>query len=311
MEGSSAVPSHPANIIGVLSTPDPFLPTQMPDVETRASLALGDTYGVALVGVFVNAVLYGVTVSQTYIFYSKYPNDGRGKKFIVGWLWVLDTAHTCLACLSMYHYLITNYANPVVLLRCHWSILISVLVNRLIGVIAQGYFTFMAFKLYPPRFKWCLGLTTDFFVIVHGLYGTAFVVLCFIWDGDYARIREANIYAATPAVAVGVVAEILIAGSLCILLHGKETGFEGTKRLIKIIIIYAINRCLLTSSFLTLEVVLIETTPKAFYYIAIELIVGKLYVTSVLSTLISRPQEQPAAQTSRVIMSHRTTDSVR
>ncbi|KAH6893663.1 hypothetical protein BKA70DRAFT_1440445 [Coprinopsis sp. MPI-PUGE-AT-0042] len=250
-----------------------------------ASLALGDTYGVALVGVFINAVLYGVTVSQTYIFYSKYPNDSRGKKFIVGWLWVLDTAHTCL-----------DKRPRKSIDRC----------NR------TGLRHFMAFKLYPPRFKWCLGLTTAFFVIVHGPIRHCLCRSMFYLDGGLCTDKGGEyLYAATPAAAVGVVAEILIAGSLCILLHGKETGFEGTKRLIKIIIIYAINRCLLTSSFLTLESRPYRDHAKAFYYIAIELIVGKLYVTSVLSTLISRPQEQPAAQTSRVIMSHRTTDSVR
>ncbi|KAH6893703.1 hypothetical protein BKA70DRAFT_1233432 [Coprinopsis sp. MPI-PUGE-AT-0042] len=84
-------------------------------------------------------------------------------------------------------------------------------------------------------------------VVTNFGFGIAFIVLYLVWGGDYGRIREMNKYGSAPAVALAVVAEFLIATCLCIFLKEKETGFTGTRKVVRAIIFYAINRCLLTS----------------------------------------------------------------
>ena len=96
---------------------------------------------------------------------------------------------------------------------------------------------------------------------------------------------------------VGVIAEFMIAGSLCLFLKTKETSFRGTRKIIRLLILYAVNRCLLSSVFLTLEVAMIGSKPSTFYYMAIEFIVGKFYVASILATLNARPVESAATRT--------------
>ncbi|KAH6888796.1 hypothetical protein BKA70DRAFT_1572899 [Coprinopsis sp. MPI-PUGE-AT-0042] len=250
---------------------------------------LDDTYGAALIGVVLNAVLYGATSSQTYNYYHNYPKDSRFNKLIVGTLWIIDTVHTCFASQAMYYYLISNYANPFVLEKAYWTILVSVLLNRIISFIAQSYFTHILFKLCARRFRWWIAGIIGSLVVAHLALGTTFVALCFAWGSDYARVPEMNKYAATPAVIAGVVAEFMIATCLCILLKGRETRFKGTRKIISLLIFYAINRCLLSSAFLTLEAVLMETKSETFYYMAIDFIVGKLFVASILATLNARP----------------------
>ncbi|KAH6893691.1 hypothetical protein BKA70DRAFT_1233420 [Coprinopsis sp. MPI-PUGE-AT-0042] len=100
-------------------------------------------------------------------------------------------------------------------------------------------------------------------------------------------------FSGTPGVISGVIAEFMISGSLCVLLKGKGTDFTGTRRIVALIIVYAINRCLLTSVCMALEAILMETLPKKFYYIAIDFVLGKFYIISVMSTLVSRPLESP------------------
>ncbi|PCH45000.1 hypothetical protein WOLCODRAFT_77734 [Wolfiporia cocos MD-104 SS10] len=82
---------------------------------------LDATYGAVLVGVFVSAVLYGVTNVQVYVFFREYPRDVIWNKFAVLWLWFLDTVHLGLCFHMVYWYLITNYANPTQLLIVVWS----------------------------------------------------------------------------------------------------------------------------------------------------------------------------------------------
>ncbi|KAH6893662.1 hypothetical protein BKA70DRAFT_1571459 [Coprinopsis sp. MPI-PUGE-AT-0042] len=241
---------------------------------------LDDTYGAALIGVVLNAVLYGATSCQTYNYYHNYPKDSRFNKLIVGTLWIIDTVHTCFASQAMYYYLISNYANPFVLEKAYWTILVSVLLNRIISFIAQSYFTHILFKLCARRFRWWIAGIIGSLVVAHLALGTTFVALwsvlefpywrthgwlriikcSFAWGSDYARVPEMNTYAATPAVIAGVVAEFMIATCLCILLKGRETRFKGW-----------------------------ETKSETFYYMAIDFIVGKLFVASILATLNARP----------------------
>ncbi|KAG6329470.1 hypothetical protein ID866_9618, partial [Astraeus odoratus] len=56
-------------------------------------------------------------------------------------------------------------------------------------------------------------------------------------------------YAVTPFGAALVISDTLITISLCVLLRerGSRTVFPKTKRLVDTLVIYAINRCLLTS----------------------------------------------------------------
>ncbi|KAH6893704.1 hypothetical protein BKA70DRAFT_1536315 [Coprinopsis sp. MPI-PUGE-AT-0042] len=232
----------------------------------QGPIKLDDTYGAALIGVFINTALWGVTTSQTYTYYSNYPKDNLHNTLIVGGLWILDTVQTCFASMAMYYYLISNYGNPLALGRAHWSLI------RMIGFIAQIYFAYIAFKLCVRCFRW-------WGILVVTNFGFGIVSYRCYW------IMEK--YGSAPAVILAVIAEFLIVVCLCIFLKEKETGFTGTRKIVRAIIFYAINRCLLTSNKL-------ETTPNKLYSMALELTVGKLYLASILATLNSRPVESTA-----------------
>ncbi|KAI6101529.1 hypothetical protein EV401DRAFT_2026718 [Pisolithus croceorrhizus] len=59
---------------------------------------------------------------------------------------------------------------------------------------------------------------------------------------------QTRFYTATPAVCTLLLSEVLNTGSLCVLLYDKSSrsAVPRTKRLLNTLIIYAINRCLLT-----------------------------------------------------------------
>ncbi|KAH6893724.1 hypothetical protein BKA70DRAFT_835392 [Coprinopsis sp. MPI-PUGE-AT-0042] len=270
----------------------------VPTMAIKDHSTLDDTYGAAMIGVLVNVMLYGATTSQTYTYYTSYPKDNRRNTFMVGALWILDTVQTFLSGEAMYFYLISNYGRPHTLERAHWSIHICILLNRLIAFIAQIYFSYVTFKLCPQRFRKWLVSTISILVFANVGFGVAFVILCYVWGSDYGRIREMNKYGAVPSVVAGVIAEFLIAGCLCIFLKERASDFKGTRKVIRQVLFYAINRCLLSSIFLTVEVALMETKSATFYYMALEFIVGKLYVASVLATLNARPVETPAPRIS-------------
>ncbi|KAF9063907.1 hypothetical protein BDP27DRAFT_1451026, partial [Rhodocollybia butyracea] len=79
--------------------------------------------------------------------------------------------------------------------------------------------------------------------------------------------------------------DFAIAGSLCILLYKKRTGFQRTRTLINTLILYAVNRCIFTSVVALVEALAVGIAPNAFWFSAAEYVIGQLYANSLLAML--------------------------
>ncbi|KAI6006980.1 hypothetical protein EDD15DRAFT_12489 [Pisolithus albus] len=97
-------------------------------------------------------------------------------------------------------------------------------------------------------------------------------------------------YGVTPAVATIALAEIMITVSLCVLLYdrGSSSTVARTKRLLNTLIIYAINRCLLTSVVVIVDLATAVDISVDIWSMGLSFIVGKLYANSLLASLNSR-----------------------
>ncbi|KAI6104235.1 hypothetical protein F5141DRAFT_1128076 [Pisolithus sp. B1] len=92
------------------------------------------------------------------------------------------------------------------------------------------------------------------------------------------RIRS---YALIPCAAAIVLGEVLITLSLCILLYdnGSHSAFPRTKHILNTLVIYAVNRCLLT---------LIIVDNQDAWAVGLDFNIGKLYANSLLASLNTR-----------------------
>ncbi|KAI6006509.1 hypothetical protein F5J12DRAFT_831184 [Pisolithus orientalis] len=60
-------------------------------------MSIPGEFGVMLVGGLVSAMLYGITILQTYVYYMHYSEDSSIMKFIVAAIWILDTSHLLIS----------------------------------------------------------------------------------------------------------------------------------------------------------------------------------------------------------------------
>ncbi|KAI6006978.1 hypothetical protein EDD15DRAFT_2358052 [Pisolithus albus] len=113
---------------------------------------------------------------------------------------------------------------------------------------------------------------------------------CRIIHDDTSIVPQVLYYSITPSVATIALAEIMITVSLCILLYDKRSSstIAGTKRLMNTLIIYAINRCLLTSVVVIVDLAMIVDINVQKWSMGFSFIVGKLYANSLLASLNSR-----------------------
>ncbi|EGO03142.1 hypothetical protein SERLA73DRAFT_176663 [Serpula lacrymans var. lacrymans S7.3] len=245
------------------------------------------TFGAGFIGAMVSTILYGITTLQTYLYFIHYPKDSPYTKALVAVIWVLDTTHITFMCHCMYYYLITNYSQPSALAQGIWSLDMSMAVNLLIAVLVQTYFALLIFRLSSMRVRWWITSIIMLFVVAHFAFGLETVALMYIGK-DFTALRQMILIAAMPFALFAVLSDLCITAALCILLYGRRGIFRRTHAIVDTLIVYAINRCLLTSVVAIVEVIMFATSPNSLWFIAIDFVIGKLFANSFLASLNSR-----------------------
>ncbi|GLB40208.1 hypothetical protein LshimejAT787_0800790 [Lyophyllum shimeji] len=248
---------------------------------------IAQTFGAMFIGALLTMSVYGITTLQSYFYYQYYPKDGYGMKALVALIWILDTLHVILMCHTMYHYLISGFGNVHMLAEGTWSLFASIAINIIIAFVVQCFFTQRIFVLSPERIKWWLSSIIGISVFAHFVFGLETVVFLFI-KKEFARLNELNYISVLPFGVTAILSDIFIATALCFLLASNRSDYEDTNTVINKLIVYAINRCILTSAVAVIEVVIFVAVPHSFYSFAFDFIIGKLYANSFLATLNSR-----------------------
>ncbi|KAI6006488.1 hypothetical protein F5J12DRAFT_94630 [Pisolithus orientalis] len=245
-------------------------------------------FGATFIGGLISAMLYGITTLQTYVYYMHDSADSSIIKFIVAAVWILDSLHVAFMCHALYYYLITNYGIPSSLEFVVWSFPASLLGNLSVITIVQLFFAHKIYYLCRRRVRWLVTAPIILLVIAHLGFGMAIVILTLI-NNETSSVSQARFYSATPAAATVVLAEVLITASLCILLYesGSRSAFPRTKRMLDTLIIYAVNRCLLTLVVAIAEVS-VDVSNYTAWVIGFDFIIGKLYANSLLASLNTR-----------------------
>ncbi|KAK7454651.1 hypothetical protein VKT23_011404 [Stygiomarasmius scandens] len=271
---------------------------------------LGTTFGAMFVGSMVSLIIYGISCLQCYFYYLNYPGDELHIKMLVLLVWVLDSLHVAFMCHAMYHYLITGYGVPKTLEYGTWSLFGSLALNVTVAFISQWYdqghqkfatnvyliissfFTKRIHDLGPPKVKFLLSTFTASIVLAHFVFGLETAVQ-FSIKKRFDRLGESNYDCVIPFGVFAVLSDIVIAVALVILLrrnrHVSELeGFADTNNLIHKLVVYAVERCVLTSAVAVLEVILFLLVPGSLFAFAFDFVIGKLYANSLLASLNSR-----------------------
>ncbi|KAF7770245.1 hypothetical protein Agabi119p4_6219 [Agaricus bisporus var. burnettii] len=254
------------------------------------AINLDNTMGVAFIGVVIAGMLYGVSVIQVY-YYCTNQTDTWSIKLLVGSVMFFETIHQILITHSMYMYLVKDAARPEMLNKLIWSLLVEVLFNGLTAFVVQSFLTMRVWRL-SNRKIWLTGAAV---LLVIGEFGcvVAFTALSLRLK-TYAQLAELK----SLSIAVNALAaagDLIIAASLCIILHQSRTGFQRSDTMIKKLIVYSVNTGLLTSLCAVASLISIVLAGQTFLYIMFFFCIGRLYSNSLLATLNARKSIRAAA----------------
>ncbi|KAI6021800.1 hypothetical protein PISMIDRAFT_678286 [Pisolithus microcarpus 441] len=234
-------------------------------------------------------MVYGITTLQTYVYYMHYSEDSLILKLLVAAVWVLDTVHVSFMIHALYYYLIATYGVPTSLEYIIWTLPGSDLMNVFIVFGVQCFFAHQIYCLCRPQVRWWVTAPIMVLVLAQLGFGAESDIMEIIHH-DASIVPQILYYGVTPAVATIALAEIMITVSLCVLLYdrGSSSPIARTKRLLNTLIIYAINRCLLTSVVVIVDLVTAVDINVDIWSMGLSFIVGKLYANSLLASLNSR-----------------------
>ncbi|KAJ7248757.1 hypothetical protein C8J57DRAFT_715870 [Mycena rebaudengoi] len=246
-----------------------------------------DTGGAGLVGCLLAMGVYGLTTSQTYYYFVEYPKDKIWLKLFVSVLWFLNTLHSALIFHLIYHYLIQNAFNLLGTIQNTWSLAVSMIVHLVVACLVMTYFLNVIFQCSSPKFRWWLAILNGFAVLVFIGFGIDTVIVLF-QAPTLLNLPNYTKTAFLPLAASQAGSDSTIAATLCCVLFNHRTGFRRTNSLLYTLMIYAINRCLLTAGTTMVALLMIVFKPDSMMYIGPQFVISGLYTNALMATLNSR-----------------------
>ncbi|KAF7360504.1 hypothetical protein MVEN_00781200 [Mycena venus] len=198
------------------------------------------TLGALQIGVLVSYALFGVTTTQAYIYYTRFPEDSPKIKAMVAFIWfaqksgprvflinyrICELAHAICIGHTLYVSTISDFGHPERLVRAPESLSTAILFSGVVGPCVQAFFAFRIYRLsrslWIPCVCWTLSflrMLGSFSVFVFALQMVTLVAYEAQWGWLLSTI-----------LAVGATVDLIIASTLVYLLvQQRENSHKST-----------------------------------------------------------------------------------
>ncbi|TFY82863.1 hypothetical protein EWM64_g1145 [Hericium alpestre] len=214
-----------------------------------ALISVDKSLGALEIGAIFSTLILGITSMQVYSYYTQHSSrDGVFLKSYVALLMAMDCFHTGLVCALLYHYTITNFGDYDILQRDSWMFLVQVAVGSVLSLFVQ-YFKAVFFAN-----------TSN--VTVWAKVALALHVTC------DATITSAMLY--------------------YLMKNRGTTGVRRTQRMVTVLMTYALNTGLLTTTCNIACLISLVVSQGTFIFMVFFFVYVKLYSCSFMAILNSR-----------------------
>ncbi|KAF8629364.1 hypothetical protein AX17_005660 [Amanita inopinata Kibby_2008] len=241
------------------------------------------SYGPMLIGTFVNMILFGILIVQTYFYFTTYKKDVPWLKYLVLYLFIVETVNTGCDIAMMYQPLILEYGQAE---ATKYFPIMFASEPIIIVAVSTPIQLFLALRIRLLTGMNWIPLIISLFALVSlagGIWTTVMIVLI----KTFVRKPELH-HPALVWFLASCVSDILITGVLVVSLSKRKTGFTATDDAISKLIRMTVQTGLLTSLFAIGDVVFFLTLPHTALNFLWDLALSKLYANCLMSTLNAR-----------------------
>ncbi|KAF7356660.1 hypothetical protein MVEN_01000500 [Mycena venus] len=256
---------------------------------------IGVLYAPFLGGMMVGCFLFGITISQTIIYFRNYKDDTLFLRALVGGALIVDTFHFVMVAEGVHNWYLfcklpQNYAG---LALFHWSLGASIIATYVITSMVQALYIMRVYMLSK-------NIWISIFIGTLSVAQLAFGL--FLWEDLFVANSLTALHqtkgqiGGSVELAATTLCDIAISVALWWYLHKGRTGFASTEKMIDKLILYMVNLGLLTSVASLLTLILWLVMPSSFAFVSLTLIRSKLYCNAMLVTLNYRQTVRKAVQ---------------
>ncbi|KAH9981550.1 hypothetical protein BJV74DRAFT_82633 [Russula compacta] len=252
----------------------------------QVAVDIGTTYGATFIGLILSAVLYGVTMVQSFLYFCSdhcRQKDRMSMKGFIAALLILDTVHTAFCIRALYWYLIQHFGDINNLNVDMWAMEGQIDLNSSLAFIIQLFYA-RRLHLLSKRTV-CPAIIV---VVATVSYASSYV---YTFREHVLKLysRESSLkWVTCVGMGTSTFVDILITVSMCWCLYQKRTGFTRTDSILVTLMIFSVNTGLLTSILASASLISYVVSPSPLLSKAIYLPLGKCYVNSLLAFLNNR-----------------------
>ncbi|KAJ7932878.1 hypothetical protein B0H13DRAFT_771497 [Mycena leptocephala] len=245
------------------------------------------TIGAFQIGVLVSYVLFGVTTTQTYIYYSRFPNDSPQLRALVAFVWICELGHTLCMGHALYVYTIIDYTRPERLLGpSPKSLETGILFGSMLATCVQGFFSYRIYafskKLYIPILCCTMSLMRQI--------GGIAIFVAALHPEPLAKYAERWEWLLTSFWSISIANDLTITAALVGLLFRQRTNAHKRTLVLMMdkLIVWTIETGMMTSASGIVALSCFLWRKDNFIWIAVFVITSRLYSNSLLASLNSR-----------------------
>ncbi|KAM5537024.1 hypothetical protein V8D89_009353 [Ganoderma adspersum] len=261
-------------------------------------------YGPLLLGIMLNILLYGVMITQTYLYFSMYRDDRLWLKIFVLVLFFCDTVNTALDIAAIYVPLINRFGDFEALTMSTWMFASDsvttvrsplhgptyilppspkpTFIQAVVAALVQFFFAWRLKVLITNNWIVAIVLVCAVIQLLGGIGCTITLVL----DPSFADVRRYRFIGIIWNVSAAL-ADVIIAAALVWHLWKHKTGVSATDNMINKIIRLTVQTGFVTALFAVMTLILYFVLTSG-YDLLFHMPLAKLYTNSLMSTLNSR-----------------------
>ncbi|KAJ6498103.1 hypothetical protein C8R47DRAFT_1112826 [Mycena vitilis] len=239
---------------------------------------------VEFVCTIVGSVLWGITCMQTFLYIIHHQEkDPLWIKFMVAWLWLMDTAHTVIVARGFW-VLVYKVHDPFILSQ---EYLYAGVFTALVALPTQLFFTYRVWKISN---KWTPLAVVFVIAAVYQLGASiAFTTIC-LQHGPTAEIIFQIEKLPMSLWGVGAAQDILISAVLLWMLWTSRGGpyFHSTDQMLARLSVLVVNTGVWTALVALFIIITMVAWPTVQIYVSLYFILCPLYCNTLLANLNAR-----------------------
>ncbi|KAI0787222.1 hypothetical protein BC629DRAFT_497634 [Irpex lacteus] len=213
------------------------------------------TYGPIFIGMVFNVLLYGIMITQTYMYFDIFRKDKLWIKLFVTMLFICDTLNSAFDISFVYIPLVNNFGDEHALTYASWVFSTDPALTAIIACMVQLFF---AWRVRVLSKSWLLVACIAFCSVSQCLGGLATSIACRIIP-EFVHFQKFEVVVII-WLACSAAADMIITLSLVWNLKKHRTGLTGTDDVVNRIIRLTVQTGMITTVCAIIDLILFLVT---------------------------------------------------